>query len=114
MANAYVEHNGREISLDEYEATVTMDQSELLGITEPTIVSEYDMIPGENTVGPDMTDLYMLTFVQGQRIYDLLSLLISTNTDPAISEAARKLFEIHSKGGFLAPLPRSPEPPADE
>lgn len=88
MARAYVEFGDERVSVDEYENAISQ---------EPQIVEEYT-----NTLGPGVDDLYMMLYVQNQRLYDLLGLLISLLGH---DEALQKVMELHRQGRILAPEP---------
>jgi hypothetical protein len=68
-----------------------------------TVVEDAGEIISEISSGPSIEDLYMLVFVQLQRIYDLLALQISLGTD---GKALERLNALHVNGEFLAPLPQ--------
>lgn len=68
-----------------------------------TVVDNSGEIINEMSSGPSVEDLYMLVFVQLQRIYDLLALQISLTTN---GEALGRLNNLHANGEFLAPLPQ--------
>lgn len=88
MARAYVEFEDERVSLEEYESAISQ---------EPQIVEEYT-----NTLGPGVDDLYMMLYVQNQRLYDLVGLLISLLGH---DEALQKVMELHRQGKILAPEP---------
>jgi hypothetical protein len=94
LANAHVELDGENLTLEQYEQLSNSVPEESM-----ELVSEFSM---ENSSGPGLGDLYMLNFIQGQRIYDMLALLLVKMGHVA---AVEEMMNIHASGRFKAPLP---------
>lgn len=85
---------GEKLTPEEYEAAISK-----IGGDSMELISEFET---DTVPGPSLHDLYMLSYVQGQRIYDLLALLL---VQMGHVQAVEEMMNIHAAGKFKAPPP---------